>query len=111
MQLAFKLTISEYAEKSIEGVGRKISISENSVHDWRRQKEKLLTLPNKQRLLSGGGRRPLLPYEEGQLHGRFDRRNMQSTSQSYKIRHPAQGPKNFIKGLTLHQPGGGLRSS
>ena len=52
----FKIKVFEYAEKeSNRGAGWKFNILESSVHDWRRQKEKLLTLPKKQKQLSRGG--------------------------------------------------------
>ena len=59
------------------GVGRKFNILESNVCDWRRQKEKLLALPNKPKWLSGGGQRLLLPDEEEQLASWIEKRRSQ----------------------------------
>ena len=54
-------------KESNKGAGRKFNVSESSVRDWRKQKDKLLLLPASKKQLPGGGRKPLLPDFEGQL--------------------------------------------
>ena len=54
------------------GAGRKFNVSESSVRDWRKQKDKLLLLPASKKRLPGGGRKPLLPDLEERATGTVD---------------------------------------
>ena len=65
---AFKLKVVAYAEQnSNRGAGRKFSVDERRVREWRKQKEQLVSMPDKKKRLGTPGRKVLLPDMEEEL--------------------------------------------
>ena len=67
-EASFKLKVIEFAETSTNrGAGRKFSVDEKRVREWKKQKEQLLCIPAKKKRLKGGGRKAALPELEEEL--------------------------------------------
>ena len=65
---AFKLKVVEFAEKnSNRCAGKHFGVDEKRVREWRKQKERLESLPRKKRRMDGGGRKAALPDMEEEL--------------------------------------------
>lgn len=64
-EAAFKLGVIEYAEKnSNRAAAKHHKVDQKRVREWRKQKDKLQSLPSDKARLSGGGRKPKYPKEE-----------------------------------------------